>query len=175
MAVIANGRAWLYKYSGPEEDLIGRYLAAALGYQADLIVRIPCDNPLVQPEYIDRAIQSYLDEPWIFYSNTTVRLNGQGYDGLGCEVLSLSLLQWLDHITKGNAILREHPHLYFKRLSSRCGHVHFNDDPSDITLDVNELPDYEFVKGIYDHCFPQNPHFGIMEILSYLDSKKVVA
>ena len=175
--------ALLSCYAGPHDDadLIARYYGAGCAYDADLIVRVPCDNPCVQPEYIDEAIEAYLSRGVMFYSNTMV-LYPYGpvcVDGVGAEVFSMSRLKWLDQITNGNAELREHPHKYFYNhvdlggggVVIKCGNV----TDGILRLDVNTQSDYEFIADIYDHCYPTNPHFTIKDILAYLETKTVPA
>ena len=163
--VQANPRWSGYSDMGDEADLVGRYLKAARHYRADLIVRIPCDNPCVQAEYIDEAIATYRHCDVTFYSNTTARYAGQYIDGLGAEVFSFNRLTLLDELTRGQALLREHPHRYFDYILPHA----------DIRLDVNTQADYDFIADIYDHCYPRNEQFTIADILAYLDTKKVPA
>jgi spore coat polysaccharide biosynthesis protein SpsF len=70
-APLASRRAWLHPDPGDEADLVGRYLRAAMVHDVDVIVRIPCDNPCLDPCYIDAAIEEYLTYPFVYYSNTT--------------------------------------------------------------------------------------------------------
>jgi spore coat polysaccharide biosynthesis protein SpsF len=158
-------RAWLYPYLGDDADLVGRYLSAATVFDADLIVRIPCDNPCIEPQFIDQAIDTYLKSNTVFHSTTTVNINGQWIDGLGAEVFSLSRLKILDLVTKGQPAYREHPHRYFQYVLPA----------PDLSLDVDTQEDYDFIADIYDHCYPQNEQFTIHDILAYLETKKVLA
>ena len=163
---------WPFWYEGDESDLIGRYLSAAVGFQADLIVRVPCDNPCVDPAYIDRAVEDYLDQPYVFFSNTTALIKHDGrpvwVDGLGAEVLSMSRLKWLDRITQGQPELREHPHKYFldryQDNSLPDEAVAFGKLEGDLRLDVNTIDDYKFIERIYNH-FGHN-HFTAHDILN---------
>jgi spore coat polysaccharide biosynthesis protein SpsF len=131
-----------------EHDLVGRYLVTAERCHADIIVRVPCDNPCIEPEYIDKAVDEYMRGQYVFYSNTTdaVRTHGGGkgewtyIDGIGAEVFSMSRLKWLDVQTKGQAHLREHPHKKFNFELPSC----------DYRLDVNDMEDYDTIKNIYD-------------------------
>ena len=180
--IVRTNTQWSgYSHHGDEADLVGRYLAAAELYSADLIVRVPCDNPCIEPAYIDDAIEAYLSRGVMFYSNTMV-LYPYGpvcVDGVGAEVFSMSRLKWLDQITNGNAELREHPHKYFYNhvdlggggVVIKCGNV----TDGILRLDVNTQSDYEFIADIYDHCYPTNPHFTIKDILAYLETKTVPA
>jgi spore coat polysaccharide biosynthesis protein SpsF len=144
-----------------ENDLVARYLTVAERCHADIIVRVPCDNPCIEPEYIDSAVQHYMENPDVFYSNTTDRYHRTWVDGIGCEVFSLSRLKWLDRITREqfkDPELREHPHRLFG----------FQLPKADIRLDVNTEEDYQFIKGIYNHI--GHNHFHVSEVLDYLES-----
>ena len=179
-----------YWYKGDENDLVGRYLACAKSFDADIIVRVPGDNPCVEPEYIDSAIDNFFQRPYLFYSNTMVHLQlkpsipyrTKWVDGLGCEIFTLSRLQWIDKMTLGNLKFREHPHLYWENFVKGCDcdnqefAIAVADSPPRIIiplrLDVNTLADYEFIREIYDH-FGHN-RFTIEEVLEYLDQKEAV-
>ena len=166
--------ALLSCYAGPHDDadLIARYYGAGCAYDADLIVRVPCDNPCVEPLCIDNAVHRYLDSPTVFYTNTTARVPPDIWvDGLGAEVFSLSRLKWLDRVTRNNAEWREHPHKYFYDMHT----FEHREREADLRLDVNTQADYEFIADIYDHCYPTNPHFTIQDILAYLETKTVPA
>lgn len=161
-AIATRGDACSAGWNGDEADLIGRYLDIAEGQRADLIVRIPCDNPCVDPDYIDQAVEAYLRDPFVYYSNTTAECDGVRLDGIGAEVMSLSRLRWLDERTRGNPVWREHPHRYFED----CGLLSL--PQADYRLDVNTQADYEFIQGIYDH-FGHN-RFTSSEVLGYLQA-----
>jgi len=161
----------LYPYWGDENDLVGRYLGAANAFRADIVVRVPCDNPCVDPAYVDQCIEKYMAWPNVFVSNAgDAEVGVRIVDGLGCEVFSFSRLKWLDANTEGMPRYREHPHLLF----------HHHQEPSTwsemrsfIRLDVNTQSDYDFIKSIYDHF--QRNDFTAEEIVAYLDSKTVKA
>lgn len=157
----------LYGYPLDEQDLVGRYLWAAAAYDADLIVRIPGDNPCVSPEYIDEAIENYLQSASVYYSNTTGLHWDVAVDGVGCEVMSMSRLKWLDQRTQGMPAYREHPHKWFQ------DHRHYTLPNAMIRLDVNDQNDYEFVADIFLH-FGHN-RFTTAEVVAYLEGKKVTA
>jgi spore coat polysaccharide biosynthesis protein SpsF len=156
-----------------ENDLVSRYLITAQLCHADLIVRIPCDNPCVQPEYIDEAIEKYLGRPQVYVSTMYRHVKDRVYvDGVGAEVFSMSRLQWLDQATKGQALYREHPHKLFDDQNLIDGMEQFRkyaDWDKVIRLDVNTREDYEFISGIYE-MFGHN-NFHVNDVLAYLESK----
>jgi spore coat polysaccharide biosynthesis protein SpsF (cytidylyltransferase family) len=141
-----------------ENDLVGRYLGVAIPSEADIIVRVPCDNPCVDPAYIDKAVKVYSDNACAFYSNTTDRWGGLFLDGIGCEVFSISRLKWLERRTAGFELWREHPHKYFEDHGYKL-------PTADLRLDVNTQADYDFIASIYNH-FGHN-RFTAADILDY--------
>ena len=166
---------WPFWYEGDENDLVGRYLSAAEGFAADLIVRIPCDNAMPDPVMIDAAVDTYLSTPSIYVSTMyyPVSESSRVYvDGVGAEVFSMSRLKWLDHATRGQKNYREHPHLLFQDHHLIDGweqYQRYANHSETIRLDVNSMDDYLFVKDIYDH-FGRND-FTTAEVLAYLESK----
>lgn len=145
-------------WMGDENDLVARHLSAAKAMRADIVARIPSDNPCVDPSYIDQAVQAYERYPYMFFSNTTDTVNGVALDGIGAEVLSMSRLKWLNEKTKGNPLWREHPHQYFYDTGWATATA------SDMRLDVNTQDDYDFICSIYNH-FGHN-RFTAREILA---------
>ena len=174
-APAAYQRAILYPYAGDEADLVGRYLGAATVHYAELIVRIPCDNPCVQPDYIDEAVEKYLARPQVYASTMYRHVRDRIYlDGVGAEVFSMSRLQWLDQATQGQPNYREHPHLLFQDQHLIDGweqYVRYANVSETIRLDVNDIPGYEFIKTIYTY-FGHN-EFTSDEIVSFLTTKEV--
>jgi len=154
-----------FLFDGDEHDLVARHLACAERYQADVIVRIPGDNPCVDPAYIDRAVTQWFEDLSPFVTNTTAGHAGLWIDGIGAEVFSVSRLRWLDRATAHHTdrSLREHPHKYF------CASL----PAADIRLDVNTQADYEFISDIYNH-FGHN-RFTTADVVAYLETKKVLA
>ena len=146
-----------------ENDLVGRYVRTALAHDADIIVRIPCDNPCIDPEYIDQAVEQYIRVPSVFYTNTTAACEGELLDGIGCEVFSMSRLLWLADRTRGHADYREHPHLFFYHAFQLPAYE------AALRLDVNTEEDYRFVARIYDH-FGHN-RFTTSQLVGYLRSQ----
>src|SRR5690606_18580925 len=67
---------------GNENDVLDRYLQAAEYSNADIIVRITGDCPLVDPEIVDRAMVEFKELSLDYYTNcATVTF----HYGWGCE------------------------------------------------------------------------------------------
>ena len=154
---------------GSEEDVLDRYYQAARAYQADPIVRITADCPLIDPEVTDKTISGYVNNAEIFNgaSNTIHRTYPRGLD---TEVMSFSALGacWekanrdyqREHVT---AYIYEHPDL-FKMYS-----VENNVDLSHLRWTVDEGVDMDFVREIYGRLYKENDIFLMNEVLDILE------
>lgn len=77
---------------GPEQDVLTRFLLAARAVQAERVVRICADNPLVWGEAIDRLVDFYDNGSFDYCYNHIPRAN-LWPDGLGAEMVAAGLLE----------------------------------------------------------------------------------
>lgn len=136
-------------FRGNEHDVLDRYYQAAIAHRADVIVRITADCPLIDPEVLDRVIQTHLSSGTDYTSNTLKRTYPRGLDN---EVFSSAALQkaWelamepaeREHVT---AFLYRHPELF--RLASVEAEPPFCQP--DIRICVDTLEDLELVRAVY--------------------------
>jgi len=84
-----------------EDDVLSRYKIIALGYQADIVVRITGDCPLIDAEIVDKTISALGGND--FASNVVERTYPQGLD---VEVMPVDTLMRLDRYVQGEE--REH-------------------------------------------------------------------
>lgn len=106
IADLCHGQGWPC-YRGDDFDVLDRLYCAALQHQADIIIRISGDSPLIDGEIIDRLVKLQRGKGYRYVTNATDRGNTWP-DGLDTEVLT-----WLTlcHMHKC-AVLpsqREHP------------------------------------------------------------------
>jgi spore coat polysaccharide biosynthesis protein SpsF len=84
-------------FRGHPSDLIDRHYKVALEYNADVVIKIPSDCPLIDPAVIDKVLQFYFDNAarYDFVSN----LHPATYpDGNDVEVMPIGVLKtaWLE-------------------------------------------------------------------------------
>ena len=97
------------RYLGYEYDVLERYYWAARAYQAEIIVRITADCPLIEPGVIDYAIQFFLTHPHPYITISPI-------DGMDVEVFSMEMLE----MARDNALSkedREHVTPFMKRYT----------------------------------------------------------
>lgn len=166
-------------FRGSENDLVDRYYQAAKAFHADVVVRLPADNPVPEPGEIDRIVLYHLRGESDFSSNLAEVL-GNGYpDGIGAEVFNFNALEEVWR-TCSDPQKREHPHLNFfdYRLQRAAdpGKYRVGTVPCpreywrpDLVLDVNTREQYDFMAKLYQHLYPRNPQFHVTDIIEWYD------
>lgn len=168
-------------FLGSENDLVERYYQAALWTNADLIVRIPADNPTPEPSEIDRIIQHHLSLKRAGFSSNLSEINNSGYpDGIGAEIFDFKLLEDVRSKVKDKN-KREHVHLNFYNYMEKkavdeswcpistllCPEAFRRPQ---LVLDVNTKQQYEFMRQLYEFLYPKNPEFHIKDIIEWYEN-----
>ena len=159
-------------FRGEENDLVDRYYQVAMAFEADMIVRIPGDNPAPEPAEIDDVIRHHLAGGYDFSSNYPDVVDNGYPDGIGAEVFSVEALKrvW---VRPGNPRLREHPHRNFYENPDEFQLGIMECRPEirrpDIVIDVNTQEEYDFVAALYDYLYPRNPEFTILDVIDWYD------
>jgi spore coat polysaccharide biosynthesis protein SpsF len=148
-------------FRGSEQDVLGRFIEAGQMAKADYVVRICGDNPLIAPEEIDRLVEYYTktleleNRPENLYAfNSSSKLGNQYPDGLGAEILSLSLLEKIsrlddqpssrEHVTK---YIWDHPEQFLIRTFPAPKEIAY---PS-VKLDIDSQEDLEKLNILCAH------------------------
>ena len=162
-------------FRGHPSDLVDRYYEASKFYEADVVVRIPADNPLIHPSEIDRIVSYYLDSNLDFASNLGPFLDNQYPDGLGAEVFSFDLLQKiyrevddLSHREHVTSFLRENPD-QFRLGSVKCPEEFRRPD---IVLDINTIEEYEFIEKLFKDLSRPGELIHISQIIPWYDRQE---
>jgi spore coat polysaccharide biosynthesis protein SpsF len=166
-------------FRGSSDDLVDRYYQAARAFGAATIVRLPADNPVPEPEEIDRIVR-FFHEGGVEFASNLAQVLGNAYpDGIGAEVFSLDSLTEVWR-TCDDPERREHPHLSFFNYKTqtavdparfRVGTVPCPEAfrRPDLVLDVNTREEYEFMAALYAYLYPRNPRFHITDIVRWYD------
>ncbi|NUF65490.1 aminotransferase class III-fold pyridoxal phosphate-dependent enzyme, partial [Acinetobacter bereziniae] len=146
---------------GSEDNVLERFYFAARAHNADIVIRITGDCPLVDSELVDQCIQEFLDKKVDYLSNT----NPPTFpDGLDVEVFSFNALERayqeasstfdLEHVT---------PYLRTPEKFTQAS-INNSQDYSNLRWTVDELVDLEVIKNIFEHFAP-NIYFHWQDVL----------
>lgn len=155
-------------HRGSEHDVLERYFDAATRFQADPVVRLTSDCPIIDPAVVDRVVSFYLEHPGQYdhVSNAIVRTYPRGMD---TEVFSYAALQ----LAHGEARLppqREHvtPFLHRQPNRFRLGHVTYGQDESRHRWTVDTEEDLDLITRLISALYPANPNFTMEDCLDLL-------
>lgn len=161
-------------YQGSKSDLLDRHYQVAIKHRADVVVKIPSDCPLIDPNIIDRVIGYYLtnENKFDYVSN----LHPATYpDGNDVEVMSFAALEqaW-ENATATMELEHTTPYLWENPTKFRIGNL-----PWETGLDysmshrwtIDYPEDYEFIKQVYQRLYPINPKFSLTDILQLLENE----
>ena len=94
-------------FRGSEINVLNRFSLAAKKFNCDVVVRICADNPLVDPQEIDRLINYHLKNKFDYCFNNQNKLDCNYADGFGVEIINNKILQFLEQDVS-SSFLREH-------------------------------------------------------------------
>jgi len=154
-------------FAGSEEDVMERFLGAAKQERVDIIVRVTGDCPLIDPEYIDKAIAHL-----ITIHADYARVVGMPI-GTGCEVFSTKALEKA-HTYAIDPNYSEYMSSYFLNNPEVFHIDEIQCDGSvkgpDYRLTVDEIADIELMKEIYQRLYQGGRIFSLKEVIELLDS-----
>jgi spore coat polysaccharide biosynthesis protein SpsF len=155
-------------FRGSEHDVLSRYHEAAIASQADIIVRLTSDCPVLDPAVVDQIVAQYLNAQgrYDYISNTMVRTYPRGMD---TEVFSAAALHTAfeeaahpderEHVTP---FLYHHPERYGLATSV------YAKDESHHRWTVDTQEDFQLISRIIEALYPHNPDFTLEHILELL-------
>ena len=168
----------VYLYRGSENDLVDRYYQAAKLFNANIVGRLPADNPIPEPSEIDRIAAYHRDSNHAFSSNLSEVFNNGYPDGIGAEMIDFSALELIWKECR-EAKKREHLHLNFfdyyrqksidKRFSVGTIKCPKKFCRPELILDVNTQQQYVFIRKIYEYLYAANPDFHITDVINWYD------
>lgn len=167
-------------FRGARDDLVDRYYQAAKTFEAEIVLRLPGDNPCPEPEAFERLVESHRRGRAHFSSNITQVGGNRWPDGIGVEAFGFDVLEDVWNTVR-DPFRREHVALNF--------YDYLNQKPADPTrftvgtvecppawcrpdlvLDVNTAAEYDFMRQLYEDLYPRNRRFHITDIIDWFDN-----
>jgi len=156
-------------YRGSENDIVDRFLNAARENDADIIVRVWGDCPLIDPELIDEIMPEFISGGYDYANN----FNPPTYPvGMNFEVYSLQALERIWNETN-EIFYRQYPFEYVcaNIASFRTMFKRNAKDLSEINLTVDYAQDLDLVTEIYKHLFSEDETFHLEDILKLIERR----
>ena len=152
-------------FRGSESDVLDRYLQAAKQFQAEAVVRITSDCPLIDAYWIDKAVQALARQIVDCAYNDVPRTLPRGLD---VEAFTFSALQRAADVSD-QAFQREHVTAVFydRRDWFRVVCLPGQHDWAKYRLTVDTPQDLELIRKIYA-SFGDRDDFGWREVLDLM-------
>ena len=155
-------------FRGSEEDVMTRVIEAADSVDADLIVEITGDCPIIDPEIIEQTIRMFHANQADYVSNAHIR---SFPDGMDTQVFRLDTLKRCALMTS-DKLDHEHVTLHIRNHPELFSHVHLVAPPElhwpELGLTLDEIADYELLVHIIEYFEPTNPLFSCLDSIRLL-------
>ena len=163
-------------FRGSLDDVLKRYNDCSKEENADLIIRITGDCPLMDPLLIDEMIEEFLDRDIDYMGNSIDENNLSVPDGFDIEIFKSSLL----YLTSKNANLnseREHVTPWMRKFNPKIKWKHYEHISKYpyYRLTVDDQKDLEVIQEIYSNLYPISSMFSIEDVIKLLESKPNIA
>lgn len=153
-------------YRGDAKNVLERFYWALQEYPCDYIVRVTADDPLKDPEIIDRCISEVLIDPAIDYCSNTI--DPSFPEGLDVEVIKTSafiksyqestLISEKEHVT---------PYIWKNPDKFNLQNITHSENLSGWRWTVDNINDLEFVKAIFKH-FNWDMYVSYVNVIDYI-------
>jgi len=159
-------------YRGSLHDVLDRYYQAARQFQAETIVRLTADCPLIDPGLIDETVQAFYREGVDFACNRLPPPFPRTYPiGLDVEVVSFQALEraWSEATARHD---REHvlPYLYEMPGRFKIYQLQYTRDLSSLRWTVDTPQDLELARAIFAQ-FGGRDDFSWQEVYSLVERR----
>ena len=154
-------------FRGSESDVLERYFEAAKNAQAQTVVRITADCPLVDPDIVDSVVDAFFQNDVDYASNVSPATFP---DGLDVEVFTFEALSTANSYAQ-DSFEREHVTPYIRNSDHFSSfNLAHSIDLSTERWTVDEPEDFQVIKNIFDHFHPQ-AGFSWLDVLSLAEDK----
>jgi len=154
---------------GKEDDVLSRFINAVKKYNMRNVVRATGDNPLVDIEYIDKALMLHRRK------NADLTTYSLLPYGTGVEVIRGDVLIKIDNLTS-DPYEREHITQYIYRHKDAFNIVRGTPDNlvsrPDIRLTVDTRDDYTRMVNIYENIYNDMP-IKLTDVIAYIDRIRI--
>ena len=158
-------------FRGSEEDVLSRYYEAARFMQAEEVIRITADCPLIDPDIVDAVIEKRRNTQADYASNTLKRSFPRGLDSECFSFASLSAA----HNEAKEPWEREHvtPFIYGRPARFSMASLESGQDESRHRWTVDTQEDFQLITLILGHFAEKLLSFRTADVLRLLKENPV--
>jgi spore coat polysaccharide biosynthesis protein SpsF len=156
---------------GSEHNVLERYLKAIEATNADIVMRITADCPLIDSKISSSVLDTFIHSE-ASYVSTDLKT---GFPlGLDTEVFEANLLKSVAGLADDYEQEHVTPYLWRRPFEFPAIYLNHAPDYKFLRLTIDTPKDYLFISDIYDELYPQNPNFGFYDILNWLGKQKPI-
>ena len=161
-------------YRGDQYNLLDRHYQAALLHDADVVLKIPSDCPLIDPCIIDDVHTYYFKHKGMY--DYVSNLHPATYpDGNDVEIMTMDCLkQTWKNADKSMELEHTTPHIWENPQLFSIGNVTWEtglDYSMSHRFTIDYLEDYHFIKTVFEELYHQNKKFSCLDIIRLLHRK----
>lgn len=146
----------VYSYGGDVNDLVGRVHEVVESHDADAVLYVCGDSPLIEPSTMSKMIDLWRADPSLWITYPTRKRHDKPYIHEGFELFSREAWNELER-TATSPQTREHVGASLRPRFKQIPHAHFEDHPTFYRLNhrisVDTVSDYLFMKTIYERWY----------------------
>jgi spore coat polysaccharide biosynthesis protein SpsF len=160
-------------FRGSSQDVLSRYYFAAKKYNADIIIRITSDCPLIDPKIIDKCIKKFLEKKIDYLSNTCPTKGATYSDGMDVEVFSKEALETA-YYECNNSSQREHvTHFFWKNPKRfKIMRLDLKKNMRHLRLTLDYKSDFKLLKKIIFFFNKKKISLSYKNIIKFLSKNK---
>jgi len=172
IVAVANKMGVMH-FRGSELDVLARVVGAGIASDADVVVEITADCPIIDPRVIEQMIEIYKINECDYLSNCHFR---EFPDGMDVQLINFISLKE-SHGRELTQEDREHVSLYIRNHPEFYRQMHIaapkNLRYPGLRLTLDNQEDLQFLTAIISYFEPGNILFGCGEILEFLKTEQL--
>lgn len=155
-------------FRGSEDDVMSRVIGAAESANAEVLVQVSGDCPIIDPDLVEQTIRVFLRNNASFCANSFISSYPDGMDSV---VMRLEALKKSFSMTT-DPMDREHVSRHIVNNPQIFSHVYLVAPPSlhwpGLGLTLDEQADYELIRTLIENLGKDNLLFGCLDVIRFL-------
>jgi len=160
-------------FRGSQDNVLARHYHAAKLLDADYVLKIPSDCPLIDPAVVDHALDYFFrtSNKFDYVSNLHPATWPDGND---VEIMTMQCLTMAyKKATRKLELEHTTPYIWENPDQFSIGNIVWEtgkDYSMSHRFTIDYLEDYHFIKTVFEKLYPQNPDFTCTDIVNLLDA-----